>query len=521
MYRRVPRSIGNLCDTILPLLARAASGRRMMDYTAKLVDTDRWNSFDRFHDTTVTLVEAYEAAGAEADVYQAQTGGMTGTGRWIIPEAEDFVEATVDVTRPVKRRLLDYKKCPWHLTQWSSSTPARGVTCELLILDTPEEMDKAPLIGVIDLDDGVYSDVVMITLDDNADIVYNGTDVEEGKRVVRESGASALLVIEGNFSSNIGSNVSGDIEIYWYMSGTGIFDSISSAGVSSVLAQASSNITSYMILTSSELDPAIVTTPFVTEDSTILKSKEMDGISPAVISAVLQQQNMFMPILIMLIIVMIGGIVISSMGMEKENKTLETLLTMPINRTSIVAGKLIGAAVVGLVFGGIYMVGLSYYLQGLSVGTTIDLSKYGLELGLADYAILALMMFLSILSALALCMIFGAFAKNYKAAQSLTLPVTLLAMIPMFVTMFTDFNSLPELAQAALFVIPFTHPMMAMNNLMFGDYVLVGAGLAYNAAFALVAIYIAVRIFKSDILLTGFRTKGKDLRRMLSKYRGH
>jgi len=142
MYARKPRLIAQFDRTVLPLLHQAADGRRMMEWVDKIVETDKWNSFDRFHDTTETFVNAYEAAGAEADVHQAQTGGMTGTGRWIIPEAEDIVEATCDVVAPVKKRVLDYAQNPWHVIQWSASTPADGMTCEMVIADTNEELDR-------------------------------------------------------------------------------------------------------------------------------------------------------------------------------------------------------------------------------------------------------------------------------------------------------------------------------------------------------------------------------------------
>jgi len=76
-------------------------------------------------------------------------------------------------------------------------------------------------------------------------------------------------------------------------------------------------------------------------------------------------------------------------------------------------------------------------------------------------------------------------------------------MIPMFITMFKDFNTLPTAVQAILFVIPFSHPMMAMRALLFDDYALVIGGIVYVAAFAIVMILVTVWIFKTDRLLVG------------------
>jgi ABC-2 type transport system permease protein len=190
------------------------------------------------------------------------------------------------------------------------------------------------------------------------------------------------------------------------------------------------------------------------------------------------------------------------MGMEKEDKTLETLLTLPIKRSSIVAGKLIGAAVIGLLMAVVYMFGFGYYMQSFQT-SEFNLADYGLTLGIFDYVLVGISLFVALLAGLALSLIMGTFAKNYKSAQTLLFPVTALAMVPMFVFMFTDFNNLPMLMKGAMFAIPFSHPILAMRSLMFGDYMLVIAGIIYVALFSLVLIAVAVWIFKSDRLITG------------------
>ena len=100
-------------------------------------------------------------------------------------------------------------------------------------------------------------------------------------------------------------------------------------------------------------------------------------------------------------------------------------------------------------------------------------------------------------------MLLGTLAKNYKSAQTLTFPVTLLALIPMFITMFKDFDTLPVALKGILFGIPFSHPMMAPRALIFDDYLLVIGGIIYVSIFALIMISISVWVFKTDRLLTG------------------
>jgi ABC-2 type transport system permease protein len=181
-----------------------------------------------------------------------------------------------------------------------------------------------------------------------------------------------------------------------------------------------------------------------------------------------------------------------------------------------VFGKLAGAAIVGLVLSAIYMIGLGYYMTSLTAGASLDLSQYGISLDLFDYILVGISLFLALLSALALCMILGIFTKNYKAAQTMTLPVTMLALIPMFVLMFTDFSTLPLGAQVLVFAIPFSQPIIAINSLMFGEVGIVLVGIVYQLAFALGAMFIAVYLFKKDILLTGRVKSQASKKRRLS-----
>ena len=120
-----PRSLQQRCRQAVPPILREADGKGMVDAIAEIVATDRWNSFDRFHETTKTLVRRYEEAGAVVEVDAIQTGGRMGSGRWIIREAADVHAATVDVVAPVMQRLLDYRDNPWHAVQWTSATPAK------------------------------------------------------------------------------------------------------------------------------------------------------------------------------------------------------------------------------------------------------------------------------------------------------------------------------------------------------------------------------------------------------------
>lgn len=141
MPARTPRSLAAFNRKTLPLINNATQGRRILNDVKRIVETDRWNSFDRFHHTTETLVKSYEASGAKAEVYKIPTGGKIGSGRWIIPKASDIRSATLDIISPITQRVLNYKDNPWHVIQWSAATPPQGIDCELIVIDDQKQFE--------------------------------------------------------------------------------------------------------------------------------------------------------------------------------------------------------------------------------------------------------------------------------------------------------------------------------------------------------------------------------------------
>jgi ABC-2 type transport system permease protein len=70
-------------------------------------------------------------------------------------------------------------------------------------------------------------------------------------------------------------------------------------------------------------------------------------------------QSLFVPIIIFMLMIMGIQMIITSIVSEKENKTLETLLSCPINRVSIVTTKILAAGILSLVFAIVYMIGMT------------------------------------------------------------------------------------------------------------------------------------------------------------------
>jgi ABC-2 type transport system permease protein len=371
-----------------------------------------------------------------------------------------------------------------------------------MIGNVGQTMEEKPVIGIADMDGGDFSNIAVSILGETAKVIYDGSDAEEGLREVRKENGVALLVIPENFSENIYADHPGEIEIYWIMRGTGMMDSISSSVAEGLIQAVNQGISTKLIQEGNSLDPALILAPTKRIDTTFLKGKEVEGLSPGQLGNMLMSQSIVVPIVVMMLVIMAGSSVISSMGLEKENKTLETLLTLPVGRSQIVFGKIIGSALVGLIMAAIYMLGFSRYMNSFQF-SDINLADFGLTLSMPDYLLVGISLFVALLAGLSLCIVLGTFAKNYRSAQALIFPITALAMISMFTTIFKDFDTLPVVLRILAFAIPFSHPMMAMRALIVDNYWLVVGGIAYTAVFTIIMVAVAVRIFNSDRLLTG------------------
>ena len=190
------------------------------------------------------------------------------------------------------------------------------------------EASKPPIIGIIQQDDSELANYTAMILDSESDVVYKSTDIaniDEGLKAVSSAGGTALLVIPQGFGDDIQSNRSGTIRVYWIMKGTGMLDTISSASLDGLLGVTDKMLSMYILENEDMRASVNVTTalnPTIKNETTTFKGQTLEGISPSSISATLSSQNMVVPLIVLMVIIMSGSTVIASMGLEKENKTL-------------------------------------------------------------------------------------------------------------------------------------------------------------------------------------------------------
>jgi len=192
--------------------------------------------------------------------------------------------------------------------------------------------------------------------------------------------------------------------------------------------------------------------------------------------------------------------------MEKEEKTLETLLTVPVDRFAILMGKLSSTIIVAGIASVAMMIGYNYMLGSITIRIpselSVDLVKLGLVPSPLGYLLLGASLFTTLLSGLALAVIMSAFASDVRGATALVGYIYPLIFIPAMALMYLDINTLPLVVKAVFFAIPYSQPIIASKAVVMGDYTTTVLGIVYVAFFTVVVMYVASKLFATEKILT-------------------
>jgi ABC-2 type transport system permease protein len=411
------------------------------------------------------------------------------------------------ITKEVKEMVRDPKILLSMIIVPLLMFPLMGFAVQTSV-ESAEQNIQETSIAIVDQDQGA----VAISLENYLTIFnftithFDDMTIDQALEQMQDSNFTNLVVIPDGFSQNITNGGSGDLTVYTpFSGGGGIASASQSSVINSVLFNFGSGIVDQRI---QQGFPGANTTeilnPLMLDEKSIVKGEGAD-VGPDVLFGLMMSQSIAMPVGIMTLLIFAMQLAATTVASEKEEKTLETLLTMPINRTTILAGKLTGSIIVALVGAVAYILGLSYYMNSFTgmVGTgNVDLVALGLAPTIESYAILGVSLFMALLSALALAISLSVFAEDVRGAQALVGPLSVLFIVPMVFTMFTDINALPFPLSIIILAIPFTHSMLATNVTFTGNYVGAIGGIVYMAIFTIVVLYIASRLFGTEKILT-------------------
>jgi len=339
----------------------------------------------------------------------------------------------------------------------------------------------------------------------------SGKTKEQALETAKTGESKLLLIIPKGFGDSLTELKPSEIETYSFMRSFSLIGARGQVVVQSVISALNEALSNNFLREKlPEMDPASLKKPIKSKDFIVVQDKMAEG-SANMVAGMISQQSMFIPIVLMMIVIYSSQMVISAVAMEKQNKTLETLLTVPIKRTSIITAKMLAAGLIGLISAGVYMFGMRGFLGGIGdevaqagaqAGAPALMQKLGLTFSVSGYIILGLSIFLAILVALALAMILGVLAEDFRSAQNMIMPLMFMVMIPYFIFIFADLNTISLPLKIFVLAIPFTHPFLVSQNLYLGNYGMIAAGLAYMLVIFVILVISAARIFSTDKILT-------------------
>ncbi len=390
--------------------------------------------------------------------------------------------------------------------------PVMGLVMGYAVESAQEQAQKATLL-VINNDDGNWSQTFISYLSGTMNIaVLKDITPQEvvAQNLLTEYNSTQFVEIPSDFSQNMTQHIDdGDltvtstVNVYGVFQGGGIFSDIGSSSFGAFV---------------SGFNRAIAPDVVYTSQSTIIKGEIEKGIDPATLSGLMLSQSIALPVTLMIMLTYSMQIAATSVAMEKEEKTLETLLTVPVDRFAILMGKLSSTIIVAGVAAITVLIGYNYMLGSVTFGitstATIDLVALGLVPSPLGYALLGISLFVTLLSALALAVIISAFSENVRGAQALVGYLYPIVFIPALALIYLDINTLPLAVKAILYAIPYSHPIIATKAIVLGDYTTVAFGIIYVAAFTIVIMYIASRLFATEKILTAkLKLKRRGLKR--------
>lgn len=186
---------------------------------------------------------------------------------------------------------------------------------------------------------------------------------------------------------------------------------------------------------------------------------------------------------------------------EKERSTLETLLISPVSRTQIVLGKIFALGVICFLSSLSSLVGLGLFVGVRPPGSEMMLNK-GLGINGSTVVLAIALLIPLVLMMASLLILISSYAKNAREAQTYLSLGSFVVIMP---AMFSQFIGLTEFGKAAW--VDYVPVLNVANHLRLAllskpDFAGAGVAIVVNLVLALLAGWIAVRMFHKETIIT-------------------
>lgn len=380
-------------------------------------------------------------------------------------------------------------------------------------LPSPAEEVK---IVLIDNDRGRYSAAFRESLSRVGFALIEVSDPSQSVEVfMKKYGVAAAIVLESGFSQSLTDGKRTTIQLFASMSSASASElqwiSSLESRVSAAISLLGESLASERGLQLSFYKQPVDLGGGVFYRGRLVSSTEAEGLFQLYFTT-----NLIIPLVLVLMVATSGTVAATSIGLEKEAKTLEMLLVLPMSRASILLSKLLSSSVIALIgtvsmFAGlvIYLTSLSGFVSGM--GQTADgAGPSGAVSAGAVFqftpqvvVLLGAVLFVTMVITLSLGILAGVLAGDVRGGQQLAgLMQMPLLLLPFMLLQFADINNLPPALSAVLMINPFTHMLLAIRTLYDEAYLATALHLGAMIVFMVVILVIAAWLFRGERLLT-------------------
>ncbi len=383
-----------------------------------------------------------------------------------------------------------------------------------------ESISESGTVSLIDLDDTEFTAEIVSLLEETGytvRIVKPDAGTEDFTQIMEEQDWKSAAVITDGFSQKVQEEYTvGEIGSVSILNTTSAMTSLS-------MEEDSTSLVTWAVkqlLSEQHLGERMefLADPVEVTPYTIANGKQAQ-ISSGLLLSSLTLFDQLMPLVLFLLVVLTSQTIITAVAAEKTDKTLETLLSSPVPRTSVIGAKMLAALIVAVLYAAVYGAGMvaTMFLTISSTAGESDtsgsltdmvllnkaLSDLGLQIPFWGWILVIVQLLLTIFIALMASIILGALVQDAKGSQTASLPILIATMFPYILSMVSDIRLMEGPTQILLYLLPFTHTFIATGCLRFGQFSLFLCGLLYQAIFLAAVTVLAVKIYRSDILFIG------------------
>lgn len=186
----------------------------------------------------------------------------------------------------------------------------------------------------------------------------------------------------------------------------------------------------------------------------------------------------------------------SAIAAEKENGTLETIITLPISKTELLMGKFLSTAIIGFIAS---IIGLIVTFTSIGLGSMFFDGYKAVSITFGIVSLEVIICFIASLLIAALAIFLTSSAKSFKEAQSSAQLLNMLPLLPFL------FSMLKVEITNVFYMVPIVGHTSLLMDLCEGNinilYILICV--VSSIIYVVILLYVVIKKFKSEKVLFG------------------